>query len=140
MVDKKTSNLKRFRTIATVVLIFGAIGSLYFMFKAGRSQKSILLIASFTAWVLSPFGGLFLAAKTSYLRIVPAPGSLYWLMIILATGSLVAYSGMLTSSGTKGAFIFLVAPFTSWVVIAIIFLVSKRHSTGNKGADKEINR
>ena len=82
MVDKKTGNLKLLRTVATVVSIFGAIGSLYFMFKAGRDQKSILLIVFFTAWVLSPFAGLFLATKTSYWRIIPAAELLYWLMII----------------------------------------------------------
>ena len=129
MVDKKAINLKLLQTVTTVVAIFGAIGSLYFMFKAGRNQKSILLIAFFTAWVLSPFAGLFLATKTSYGRIIPDRTTLYWLMIILAIGSLVAYSGVLTPSGTKGAFIFLVAPFASWVVIVIIFLISKKRPT-----------
>ena len=129
MVDKKTSNLKLLQTMAMVVAIVGAIGSLYFMFEAGRNQKSLLLIALFTAWVLSPFVGLFLATKTSNRWITPAHASLYWLLIILAIGSLVAYSGVLTPSGTKGAFIFLVAPFASWVVIVIIFLISKKRST-----------
>jgi hypothetical protein len=48
-----------------IVAIVGAIGSLYFMFKTGRNQKSILLIVLFTGWVLSPFAGLFLATKIS---------------------------------------------------------------------------
>jgi hypothetical protein len=50
-------------------------------------------------------------------------------MIILAIGSVVAYSGILTPSGTKGAFIFLVAPFISWIVIAILILIGGRHTT-----------
>jgi hypothetical protein len=83
--------------------------------------------------VLSPFVGFFLATKTSNRWIIPGRSSIYWLMIILAIGSLVAYSGALTSSGTKGAFMFLVAPFTSWVVIVIVFLISSRLSTKSKG-------
>jgi len=126
MVDKKASNLNLLQTVAMVVAIVGAIGSLYFMFKAGHNQKSILLIVLFTGWVLSPFVGLFLAIKTSNRRIIPTRALLYWLRIIVAIGSLVAYSGVLTPSGTKGAFIFLVAPFTSWVVIVIVFLMSRR--------------
>ena len=123
MTDKKTSNLKLLQTMAMVVAIVGAIGSLYFMFKAGRNQKSILLISLFAVWLLSPFVGLFLAAKISNRRKIPARALIYWLLIILSIGSLVAYSGILASSGTKGAFIFLVAPFTSWVIIVIILLI-----------------
>ena len=139
MIDKKTSNLNLLQTMATIVAIAGAIGSLYFMFKAGRYQKSILLIALFTGWVLSPFVGLFFATKTSNRWIITARTLLYWLMIILAIGSLVAYSGALIPPGTKGAFVFLVAPFTSWVVIIIVFLIGRRRSTGSKGTDKGIN-
>ena len=88
MIDKKTSNLNLLQTVATIVAIAGAIGSLYFMFKAGRYQKSTLLIALFTGWVLSPFVGLFLATKTSNRWIITARTLLYWLMIILAIGAL----------------------------------------------------
>ena len=139
MVDKKTSNLNLLQTVAIIVAIVGAIGSLYFMFRAGRNQKSIFLMALFTAWVLSPFVGLFLATRTSNRWTIPTNGSLYWLMVILAIGSLVAYSGALTPSGTKGAFIFLVAPFTSWVVILLVFLINRRLSAKSKDTDKDIN-
>ena len=123
MVDKKTSYLNLLQTVAMGIAIVGAIGSLYFMFKAGRNQKSILLIALFTAWVLSPFAGLFLATRTSNRWIIPARAGIYWLMIILAIGSLVVYSGVLIPSGMKGAFIFLVAPFISWVVIVMLISI-----------------
>src|SRR5262245_51713402 len=137
MVDKKTGNLNLLQTVAMIVIFVGAIGSLYFMFNAGRNQKSILLIVLFTAWVLSPFVGLFLGAIISNRRIVSARTSLYLLMIIVVVGSLVAYSGVLTPSGTKGAFVFLVAPFTSWVVIVIVLLISRRRSAKSNGTDKD---
>ena len=130
--DKKTSNLNLLKSVAMVFAIVGAIGSLYFMFQAGRNQKSILLIALFTAWVLSPFIALFLATKTRSRWTIPARVSIYRLMIILAIGSLIAYSGVLTPTGTKGAFIFLVAPFTSWIIIVIVYLFSARRLANNK--------
>jgi len=140
MADKKTSNLDLMQMVAMVVAIIGAIGALYFMFNAGRNQKSILLIVLFTGWVLSPFAGLFLATKIPNRWIIPGRVSLYWLMIILAIGSLVAYSGVLIPSGTKGAFIFLVTPFTSWIVITIVFLISRIRTTRSKGSVKDINQ
>ena len=125
MVDKKTSNLNLLRTVALIIMIVGAVGSLYFMFNAGRNQKSILLIVLFTGWVLSPFVGLFLATLSS--RIVPARASL-WLMIIVAIASLIAYSGVLIPPGTKTAFIFLVAPFTFWILILIVLVAARRRT------------
>jgi len=121
--------------MAIIFAFIGAMGSLYFMFRAGRNQKSILLMVLFTGWVLSPFLGMLWASKTSNRWVIPARESIYWLMIILAIGSLVAYSGALLPSGTKTAFIFLVAPFTSWVVIVIGILISRRLSAKNKDRD-----
>jgi len=111
---------------ALVALLSGAIGSLYFMFSAGRNQKSIILIALFTGWVLSPFLALFAAnglfkAWTSRNRI-----SLYILMIIIATGSLIAYSGLWVPPGTKPAFIFLINPLVSWLLLVTFILIIKR--------------
>src|SRR4051812_10891241 len=87
MIYKKTSNLNLLKAVSMIVAIVGATGSLYFMFEVGHSQKSVLFIALFTAWVLSPFIGLFLATKTSNHWMISAHKSLYWLMIILAIGS-----------------------------------------------------
>jgi len=135
MKDKKTSNPNLLQIMAIIFAFIGAMGSLYFMFRAGRNQKSILLMVLFTGWVLSPFLGMLWASKTSNRWVIPARESIYWLMIILAIGSLVAYSGALLPSGTKTAFIFLVAPFTSWVVIVIGILISRRLSAKNKDRD-----
>ncbi len=109
----------------------GAVGSLYFMFSAGRKQNSIILLALFTAWVLSPFVGLFISNKISSRWTVPARASLYWLMIILTIGSLVAYSGAFNTPQTKNAFIFLIFPLISWFLIVIVFLIARKISNKN---------
>ena len=128
MTEKISSNQNLLRTTALTVVLLGAVGSLYFMFNVGNNQKSVLLLALFTAWVLSPFVGLFVATKISNRWTVVTRSSLYLLMIVLSIGSLVAYSGALTPSGTKPAFIFLVIPFVSWLLIVIVIPIVRRWS------------
>ena len=128
MTEKISSNQNLLRTTALTVVLLGAVGSLYFMFNAGSNQKSVLLLALFTAWVLSPFVGLFVATKISNRWTVVTRSSLYLLMILLSIGSLVAYSGALTPSGTKPAFIFIVIPFVSWLLIVIVIPIVRRWS------------
>ena len=131
MTDQKRSNQSFLGTISLIVALVGSVGSLYFMFNAGRKQNSIILLALFTAWVLSPFVGLFISNKISSRWTVPARASLYWLMIILAIGSLVAYSGAFNTPQTKNAFIFLIFPLVSWFLIVVVFLIVRKISNKN---------
>ncbi len=101
MADKKNIQSKFLGTTALIVALVGAVGSLYFMFSAGREQKSIILLGLFTAWVLSPFVGLFISNKISNRWTAPARALLYWLIIVLTIGSLVAYSGAFNTPETK---------------------------------------
>ena len=133
MTGKQASNQSFMRTFALTSVVVGVVRSLYFMFEAGRHQKSILLITVFTAWVLFPFLGLFIANKISSRWTVSARASIYWLMIILAMVSLITYSGVLIPPGTKAAFIFLVAPLLSSLSIVIVFLVARKLSRKNTG-------
>ena len=108
-------------------LLIGAIGSLYFMFKAGSNQKSIILIGLFTVWVLSPFVGLFIANKVTSIWTAITRQLLFWLMLSLTIVSLIAYSGLMTIPDSKPAFVFLALPFISWLVILTIFLIARQH-------------
>ena len=125
---KKTFNTTFLRTVALILLIVGAVGSLYFMFNASRNQKSILLIALFSGWILSPFVGLFLADKFSKRWTVNIRSSFYWLMIILTIVSLVGYSGAINTPKTKNAFVFLIIPLISWLLMIFSILTARRLS------------
>jgi glycerol-3-phosphate acyltransferase PlsY len=128
MTDKNKSNQSFLRAMALIAMLIGAIGSLYFMFNAGRNQKSVLLLGLFTAWVFSPFVGL-LIAKIYFNRLtVSARSSLYWLMLALTICSLVSYSNIFIPPQTKPAFIFLIVPLASWFLIVTVFLIAKRIS------------
>lgn len=126
MTVKRISDINFLQTLAMTVAIIGAAGSLYFMFSASGNQKSVLLIVLFTGWILSPFAGLFLAAKIYMRWTAPSRSLLYWLMIILTIGSLVAYSGAFNTQKTKNAFRFLIVPFISWLILTMFILTSRR--------------
>jgi hypothetical protein len=134
MTEKKIFNINFLRTLALAIAVAGAVGSLYFMFNAGRTQNSIILLGLFTAWVLSPYAGFFISNKISDGWTVPARRLLYWLIIVLTIGSLVAYSGAFNTPETKNAFIFLIFPMISWFLIVTVFLIAKKISNNNINA------
>lgn len=124
---KKPFNQNFLRILALIVLLIGAIGSLGFMFIAGRNQNSVILLVLFMIWVLSPFVGLIVAAKISKKWTVLTRLALYWLMLVLSIGSLIIYSGIIPV-GTKTAFKFLVVPLISWLLIMIVIPIVIRLS------------
>jgi len=111
-----------------IVMIVGAIGSLGFMFYSGRYQNSVILIAFFTIWVLSPFVGLTVVVKISKRLTVLTRFTLYWLILVLSIGSLIIYSGAIITVGNKPAFKFLVVPLISWLLIVTVILIVNRLS------------
>ena len=118
------------RTVALVVLLLGVVGSFSLVLYNGRNNKSFLLIALFVVWVLSPFIGLFITDKVSKSWIYITRKTLYIIMLILTVASLLSYSGVLSPAGTKTAFVFLVTPLISWVVISIFILITRSKTKG----------
>ena len=128
MKDKKNSNQSFLRATALLVGLVGAVGSLYFMFSASRKQNSLILLGLFTAWVLSPFIGMFISIKFSKRWTVTTRSLLYWLIIVLTIGSLVAYSGAFNIPQKRNAFIFLIVPLISWILLIVTVLAARRFS------------
>ena len=125
---KKTLTLKFMRIVALIVLLMGVIGSFSLVLYNGRNNKSILLISLFVAWVLSPFIALLIADKVSKRWTNTIRKTLYIIILALTLVSLLSYSGLLNPAGTKTAFVFLVVPLISWVVIAIFILIARSKS------------
>jgi hypothetical protein len=114
--------------LALILLIGGAVGSLYFVLHAGRNNESILLVGLFAIWVLSPFLAL-IAANTVYRRSsFLTRRVLYALMLIITIGSLIGYTGALSPVGAKPAGVFLIVPFISWLLMAIVIPISRSRS------------
>jgi len=125
---KKIFNLNFLRAMALILISIGAVGSLGFMLNAGHNQKSIILITLFTFWVLSPFIGLLIAYKISKRWKVLTRVTLYWMILVITLGSLISYSGAFSRLGAKPAFIFLVVPLISWLLIMTVIPIVIRLS------------
>jgi lipopolysaccharide export LptBFGC system permease protein LptF len=118
---ENSTRLKALRTISLAMTIIGIMGSLVLMTHAGRHNRSILLILLFTGWVSSPFLALLITYFSNHW-----PDShrvhLYVLMIVIAFGSLIVYSGAFGIHGPHPAFVFMIIPLVSWLLIGIILL------------------
>ena len=118
------------RVIALIGLAVGAAGSLRLMFNAGGRNQPVLLVL-FTGWVFSPFGALALA-DWRYKQWSDAPRTtLHAAMLIIAFGSLAAYSGVIPMPpGSRPAFSYLMVPLGSWLLIAAVVLATRTLASG----------
>jgi len=132
-----TSNLRSLsvlRTAALIALPAGAVGSIGFMLRAGHRNPSRALIILFAIWVLSPFVALLFAIMVSKDWSVLTQATLYGVMLVLTVSSLGIYGDVaLGPPRTKTAFVFVVVPPASWLLIAITISIgalnSRRRST-----------
>jgi hypothetical protein len=118
---------------ALIAVLAGAVGSVGLMHHAGRNNPSRLLLVLFALWVLSPFLALALANMVSKRWSVLTRATLYTVMLVLAVSSLVIYGVVaLGPPRQKTAFVFVVVPPASWLLIGIVLpiaaLVSRRPS------------
>jgi len=121
------------RVAGLIALLAGAGSSLGLMLHAGRGNPSRLLLVLFALWVLSPFVALVLANMASKRWSVLTRATLYSLMLVLTLGSLAIYGFVaLGPPRAKAAFVFVVVPPASWLLIAIVVpmagLISDRRS------------
>jgi hypothetical protein len=127
------------RAAALIAVIGGAVGSFGLMLQAGRRQRSLILIGLFTIWELSPFVALVCAYVVSKHWSVLTRATLYSVMLVLTLGSLAIYGDVAFGPPRpKPAFVFLVVPLASWLLIAIVVpiagLISGRRSRRGDGA------
>jgi len=106
--------------MALIAVLLGAVGSFGLMLYAGRNQRSNLLLALFTGWVLAPFIVLICAYVASKSWAAPMQRTLYGLTVFVAVGSLAIYGNLaLGTLRAKNGFIFLVVPAGTWLTIVI---------------------
>lgn len=111
------------RTVALVALVVGAAVSLGFMLRAGRHQKSIVLIVMFAAWVASPFVALALADARWKDWPARMRATLHSMMLLVALGSVAIYADLVAwPPRPTNAFVYLVVPAGSWVLIVVVMV------------------
>ncbi|HLO31182.1 MAG TPA: hypothetical protein VK249_18680 [Anaerolineales bacterium] len=117
--------LRLLRATAPSALVAGAAGSSAFTLYAGRHNASRILIMLFVIWILSPLAVLVLANLISKRWSVLTRGALYGVKLVISLDSLVIYGAVaLWPPKEKMAFVFLVVPPVSWLLIAIVVSVA----------------
>ena len=125
---KKSSDFRILRIISLVVLLAGASGSFYLTLREGRNDKSVLEIILFLFWVISPFLALFIASSISKRWADSTRVSVYILMLVITPFSLISYSGALKLPGMSPAFVFLIVPPLTWLLMAIAIPIAESFS------------
>lgn len=124
--------------VALIAVVAGALGSVGLMLWVGRRNPSRVLLVLFAIWDLSPFIALVLADIVSKRWSVLTRATLYGLMLILALSSLAFYGDVVLRPRPQPAFLFLVVPLGSWllmmIVVPIAALISARLSSRGAGA------
>jgi ABC-type enterochelin transport system permease subunit len=121
---KKSISQNTIRTLALKVLIIGSVGSFGLMLYTGRHNSSVILLSLFAIWVLSPFIGLIVLNWISARWGDMLRTTLSILIICITVVSLLGYSGLLKPPGVKPAFVFLIVPLVSWLLIGIFIALS----------------
>jgi hypothetical protein len=120
--------LGRLRAAARIAVVAGAVGSLGLMLRAGRSTPRLLL-ALFVIWILSPFVALAWVNVVSQRWSVLTRATLYCVTLVLTLGSLAIYGELVKRpTGSANAFMFVIVPPASWLLMAIVVPIAARIS------------
>ena len=123
--------------VALTAVVIGAGGSLGLMPWVGHRNPSRVLLVLFAIWDLSPFISLVLADIVSKRWSALTRATLYGVMLVLTLSSLAFYGDVVWRPRPQPAFVFLVVPLGSWlmmIVVPIAALVSGRLSRRGAGA------
>ena len=118
------------RTAGRATAVAGAIASVGLTLWVGRGGSSLILMVLFVGWVLGPFVGLLVTDSRSR-GWTPLPrATLYLVMLVIAVASVAAYGDVAVRPRATPAFMFLVVPLCSWllmvIAIGIAAFVSRR--------------
>ena len=108
------------RAVALTALVAGALGSVGLMLRVGHRNPSRVLLALFVIWDLSPFVALLLADMVSKRWSVITRATLHIVMLVLALSSLALYGDVVLRPRSQPAFMFLVVPLGSWLLMTIV--------------------
>ena len=121
-----SNKLDLVRSLALGIGTAGALGSLAFSLQAGRNNGSWMLDLLFSAWVLSPFFILIISCMLSRRWLSRARISLYIFTMGISVVSLLFYGRLLSFSEARPAYVFLVIPFISWIIVLPSYVFLRR--------------
>lgn len=114
------------RAIVRVGVWVAAAGSLACSLYTGRHNSSLLLVALFAVWVLSPFAGLLWIGRIADRAPRDVASAIRASSLVICISSLVLYVAVAASRpGHHTAFAFLVTPASSWLAILTMRLAAR---------------
>ncbi len=121
------------RAVAIIAAVAGAAGSVGLMLWVGHRNPSRLLLALFVMWDVAPFIALAWANTASKRWSVLTQATLYTVTLVISVASLAIYGNVAFGRPRPTpAFMFLVVPPGSWVMmtiaVSIAALMSRRLS------------
>lgn len=99
--------------------VAGALASVALTLWVGRRGSSLILMVLFVGWVLLPFVGLLLADSMAVRWSRSTRTTLYVVMLVVAVASMAAYGAVAVRQPAQPAFMFLLVPLCSWVLMVI---------------------
>jgi cytochrome bd-type quinol oxidase subunit 2 len=114
----------RLRTVALIAMGVGIAGSVGLFLRAGQRTPRLLL-AVMAIWMLSPFLALGWADTISKRWTSLTKVTLHVLMIVVALASLLVYGDdALGHRRAQAAFVYVILPPVSWLVIATTLAIA----------------
>jgi hypothetical protein len=123
--------LRLIRTIALVLAIIGALGSVALMVRAGQRTPRFLLVL-FVGWVLMPFVVLLWANIVSTHWSAATRIALLGVTLVIALGSVAIYGELvdIRPQGAANAFPWVITPPAAMLLIAVtvpaVALIARR--------------
>ena len=118
------------RAVALTAVVAGAGGSVGLMLWVGHRNPSRVLLGLFVIWDLSPFMALLLADMLSKRWSVITRATLHIVMLVIALSSLALYGDVVLRPRPQPAFMFLVVPLGSWLLMTIVVPIAALISGG----------
>jgi hypothetical protein len=112
------------RVVARIAVMVGAVGAVGLMLWVGRRNPSRILLGLFVIWDLSPFMALLLADMVSKRWSVITRAALHLVMLVIALSSLVLYGDVVWRPRPQPAFLFIVVPLGSWLLLMIAVTIA----------------
>lgn len=107
--------------VTRAFILVAAAASLALMYRAGHRNPSAVLILMFAVWVVSPFVALDVINRLAQRWSFRGRSVVRVTTVVIAAGAVSVYgTDALRPVSSKGAFIYLVVPFVSWVVVVIV--------------------
>lgn len=112
------------RRAALIAIPIGAAGSLGLMLRAGQRSASPVLLILMAIWVLSPFVALLAASVVAKRRPILNGAKLYALTLVLTLSALAIYVYDAFWPRAKAAFVYVIVPMASWILIVITIVIA----------------